>query len=850
MKAMKKALALGLALAMVVTAVPVTSAQAASTAKLSASTVSVAAGTAKKQTKSVKVTTPSTWKSVKVTASSSDKKIATVKVSGKTVKVTAVKKGSAKVTVKVSAKKSGKTVKKTLTAKVKVINAGLRFADPATEVVVGESVTLTAKKSPKAAVVTFKSSDDKIATVDADGKVTAVKAGKVTITATSDYGKEVTTDVTVKNVLLQSVKQTKADTLEATIAGDTKSVKATDIKIVNAETNVVYPVHTVSVDAKDATKVTLTVFSSLTDGKNYDVTLDGVTKSFKATDGAVAAISVDPITIPYATEKEIKLIATDAQGVVLKELAYGTPDTNYDFTINANGNGYTNGSKLYLNKVGDTATAEITYKSGKYDQDGKPVGNIGPNKVTITAVDQSAISNFAVRIDDANKASFDKAKDTNKISVGETKTAYFKIKDADGIEISAASYANYDVESSDKTVLMISNSKLAGKTIGITAVKAGTAYILFKKGGNVVNSVAIDVVAEKAVATIELDNYTVTVSNDATLNQEKKVNIKLKDQYTNDWGGAYTTSARFLSSSNGKKDEDVDGLVTVGGNGKVITVSGKDIPVGNYVYKIAYNKDDKEVVAKTLTVVVQKPGATVDSYRLDISETSVDVKVDNDNNKTKTITAKLMGLASGVDKELKDDVTYTVKKSDGTLIYGKEGTNVKTGAAFTIDSNPDTSTNFKGATLNIKLVKVADGVATKNLTAGTYYVTAERKDGDKKVSITSSFTVTDSQTKASVDVKENTVAGGTVEAALKNALVVTYGDDVYTSRTDVSSKKAELSIQTVEGKLNSGKSFKTKDTAVFANDYFTVTKLVVRVEVADGIKMDIEVSVPGTITIK
>ena len=656
------------------------------------------------------------------------------------------------------------------------------------------------------------------------------------------------TDVTVKNVLLQSVKQTKADTLEATITGDTKSVKATDIKIVNAETNVVYPVHTVSVDAKDATKVTLTVFSPLTDGKNYDVTLDGVTKSFKATDGAVAAISVDPITIPYATEKEIKLIATDAQGVVLKELAYGTPDTNYDFTINANGNGYTNGSKLYLNKVGDTATAEITYKSGKYDQDGKPVGNIGPNKVTITAVDQSAISNFAVRIDDANKASFDKAKDTNKISVGETKTAYFKIKDADGNEISDASYGNYKVESSDKTVLMISDSSIAGKTTKITAVKAGTAYILFKKDGNVVNSVAIDVVAEKAVATIELDNYTVTVSNDTTLDQKKTVNIKLKDQYTNDWGGDYTTSATFLSSSNGKKAEEVENLVKV--DKKVITVSGNGIADGNYVYKIAYNKDGKEVVAKTLTVVVQTPGAAVDSYRLDISETSVDVKVDNDNNKTKTITAKLMGLASGVDKELKGDVTYTVKKSDGTLIYGKEGTNVKTGAAFTIDSNPDTSTNFKGATLNIKLVKVADGVATKNLTAGTYYVTAERKDGDKKVSITSSFTVTDSQTKASVDVKENTVAGATVEAALKNALVVTYGDDVYNSRSDKASTDKQLVIKTVEGKLNNGESFESRDTVVSPTKYFTVTKLVVTVKVADRIDMDIEVSVPGTITIK
>ena len=131
-------------------------------------------------------------------------------------------------------------------------------------------------------------------------------------------------------------------------------------------------------------------------------------------------------------------------------------------------------------------------------------------------------------------------------------------------------------------------------------------------------------------------------------------------------------------------------------------------------------------------------------------------------------------------------------------------------------------------------------------------MTAERKDGDKKVSITSSFTVTDSQTKASVDVKENAVDSigvSDVEDALDKALVVTYGDDVYTDRTDVSPKKDGLTIKTVEGKLNNGSAISTT-TGVTSGNYFTVTKLVVTVEVATGIKMDIEVSVPGTITIK
>lgn len=106
-------------------------------------------------------------------------------------------------------------------------------------------------------------------------------------------------------------------------------------------------------------------------------------------------------------------------------------DANYSFTIDPKGNGYTNGSKLYLNKIGDTAEATIEYKTGKYDQNGKPEGNIGPNKVTITAADQATVNGFAVRIDAAGKK-FDKAKDTNKIAKGETKVAYIKITDANG----------------------------------------------------------------------------------------------------------------------------------------------------------------------------------------------------------------------------------------------------------------------------------------------------------------------------------------------------------------------------------------------------------------------------------
>ena len=73
MKTFKKVLASTLAAAMVVTALPVTPANAAATPKLSTTKAAAYVG----QSKTIKVTTPKTWKSVKVKATTSKKSVAT-----------------------------------------------------------------------------------------------------------------------------------------------------------------------------------------------------------------------------------------------------------------------------------------------------------------------------------------------------------------------------------------------------------------------------------------------------------------------------------------------------------------------------------------------------------------------------------------------------------------------------------------------------------------------------------------------------------------------------------------------------------------------------------------------------
>ena len=199
MKAMKKVLALGLALAMVVTAVPVTSAEAAS-AKLPA-----------KKTYYVGKTNTLKLNATKVKKTAWSKTGAAVKLSAKakkSVKVTAVKAGTSTVKAKVTYT-TGKS--KTYSCKVTVKNPVITVPETATVAVNSKASVAATKKAPSSATVAYKSADETIATVDAaTGEVTGVKAGTVEITATLTCGTKTVdakTTVTVKNVVLQDATQ-------------------------------------------------------------------------------------------------------------------------------------------------------------------------------------------------------------------------------------------------------------------------------------------------------------------------------------------------------------------------------------------------------------------------------------------------------------------------------------------------------------------------------------------------------------------------------------------------------------------------------------------------------------------
>ena len=159
--------------------------------------------------------------------SSSNEAVATVDSNGK---VTAKKAGTAVITATSS---NGKTAGCTVTVKQKEIAiTGIGLNKSTTSLTEGESETLTATIAPSNATgdktVKWSSSNEAVAAVDSNGKVTAKKAGTAVITATSSNGKTAGCTVTVKqkeiaitgislNKSTTSLTEGESETLTATI---------------------------------------------------------------------------------------------------------------------------------------------------------------------------------------------------------------------------------------------------------------------------------------------------------------------------------------------------------------------------------------------------------------------------------------------------------------------------------------------------------------------------------------------------------------------------------------------------------------------------------------------------------
>lgn len=167
---------------------------------------------------------PKSAKTYKLTYKSSNKKIVTISKNGI---LRTKKKGT--VTITAIAKNNKKAIAKTKLTVGKVVTS-LKFKEGKKKTVTeGKKFTLHPTYAPKSAstkAVTFKSSNKKIATVSSKGKVTAKKAGKVTITATCKdaKGKKAKFTVTVKAKATPAQSQVVVEEVKPVVKNDTATI--------------------------------------------------------------------------------------------------------------------------------------------------------------------------------------------------------------------------------------------------------------------------------------------------------------------------------------------------------------------------------------------------------------------------------------------------------------------------------------------------------------------------------------------------------------------------------------------------------------------------------------------------
>ena len=384
--------------------------------------------------------------------------------------VTAHKAGEALVTVK--SEDGGKTATCKVTVKAeKVAVTGVKLDKTEHTLAVGGTVTLVATVTPEGATnkkVSWKSDKTDIATVDENGKVTAVKAGVAKITVTTEDGKKTAScTITVKEdkVAVTGVTLNKTE-LSMTVGGSFKLVA--------------------TISPKDATNQKVTWKSSDRDVADVDQ------------EGLVAAVKAGKATITVTTE-DGKKTATCAITVKEDKVAVTGVKLNSTSLSLTEGDSYQ--LKATVSPINAT-NQNVTWKSSNsnvadVDQEGLVAAvKAGTATITVTTEDgnKTATCTVTVKADKVAVAG---------VTLNRTSLS-MKVKEAFQLKatISPADATNQNVkwESSDSSVADVDQSGLVG------ALKSGTAIItVTTEDGNKTASCVVTV--EKPEDNISAEGY-------------------------------------------------------------------------------------------------------------------------------------------------------------------------------------------------------------------------------------------------------------------------------------------------------------------------------------------------------
>lgn len=674
----KKTLASTLALAMVVTAVPASTASAAKAKapKLNKTSKTLyindnEIGSSYDFNISNKVA-KSTYK-----WTTSNKAVATVKSNGLTTAGT--KTGKATISCKITLPtKKTKTLKATVTVKENATKVVIKNA-PEKEIGIGvdaydfDSTQTTASGAKATDYRTWEideASNTAGATIDAkNGKVTTTKAGTFKVRVRSYQNKtKLAANDTVDSEWLEvkvvssivGVKQSALTKVVVSFDDNMKDkVKATDFAIKNKATTVVAAVKGISF-SDNGKDVTIETFASYLDSAEYVLTYGGTEYTFSTSIGDVASVEVTDLTVFPGEAEEIKYVLKNANGVDIT----AAKDSTVSIEEVENKNGWLDGKNLTIFEKDKTAKIKITYHTYKYDGNTE-VGAISQEYV-FTCVDKTAatLGNYKqYTITGDSTINWKKVtKTTNSLSKGQTKNLFVEAKNSDDKDVDMT---DFTFESGNKDILLVDT---ANGYAQLTAVAEGSTVVVVKNDkGTVIWTLPVVILSESKPFTITADKTSVKVSTQSGI-EDETIAVTIKDQHGNELD-ATTDKYDVVPVKTG-----VTGGVSYTETKGKILINGAGATKGSYDFYIVLKENTNKKIRFTVNVDDNVVGTT---YGVILSDNTVDTAVTKNEEKSVTIkvvkynkagvivgyddTAKIK--VTGPDEDYKDGVTVTASST-------------------------------------------------------------------------------------------------------------------------------------------------------------------------------------------